>query len=681
MKKSVTAIAAFALLILLNMNMCFAEVSSSSIKINGGKTLYLSVNDYVSLDVDVTPDDADTDGIKFTSSKPEIAEVDYNGNITAKKAGYTTVTAELDGKRSSITVRVSEINKSLGADFTTSAVPGTDFVQITVTPHRYDGGELVEDAQEDFYYIYLPSGYFTEGKSASYVADRNGVYPFTVYYGSSKRTFYYTVKGIESTSAEAEDDTDDEIDFEYSLMYDYEKKQVIFNMVLDKVRTVITPDKKTTISNVVNYYLVNLKNSEQHELSVSVDGRTYDYRIIKQGEFYLLISLSPVDYDNHSTLVKYSGCNFTTGERYETVPAMDLFYDNGNYEVMIKSDSGTREIFSFNITDIDYRRPSVEIELLDDHTFDLDIEDDFGLGYIITFDGKYVPITKETKEFEYNHKTSAVYDGDYVFTVVDKSGNRTVAAYETDDLKTPAEHSINPDVHNYKYTDDLFSDIGTEYEKGENDQSLYEMILPSYMKGKSQYQFMPDSTITRAEIITLFCRITDLPYDTGAILKSKYVDIGNHWARNYIAMGSSKKYVSGYKDNTFRPESPVTRAEFCKMLSNISAFKTKLSSIPATSSYYFPDAAGHRAEKEILKISGRDIVTGKNGYFSPDEPITRSEAVHAVNKLYSLNPTEGEIDFIKGLYSKYYSFTDIANSKYCNDIIISIVGMFREKIN
>ena len=681
-KKIIIMILTFVMVFNLFCTTYGAKVSVTSLSINGGKTLYLTVDDFATLDVTINPSNANSDDITFTSSAPNIASVDYNGNVTAKRVGSTTITAELGGKKSSITVKVSGENKLLNVDFAVKSI-ANNFKEITVTPHRYDNNDkLIVDEIDDEYYIYLPSGHLVEGKSASYVADRNGVYPFTIYYGNNKRTFYYTVKDIKSTTSNDKNNNNrDDIHFNYKLMYDYEKKQVLFNMELDEVRTVITPDKKTLVSNNINYYISALNNNTPLDFSIIVDGFTYEYKVIKQGEYYLLISMSPVDYDNYSTIVNYFGYNFTTNEDFKAIPNKGLFYDNGNYEVLIQSDSKAKEIFNFNISNIDFRRPSVTTSILDDYTLSLEIKDDFSLDYIITFDGKYVPVSGNVKTFKYSHSTKIVYDGEYIFTVVDKAGNRTAYTTNIKSRKTPKKHPINYNVHNYKNTKYLFENIGLAYDDSNDDLSIYENTLPSYMNGSNSLYFNPDSPISRAEIITLFCRITDLPYDPNAFLKTKFTDIEYHWARDYISMGSGKKYVTGYKDKTFRPNNNVTRAEFCQMLANISAFKSKVAILPATSNYNLLDVNNHWAQKEIIKIVSRDIVTGKSNYFYPDKPITRGEVVHAINKIYGLNPTAGELKYIDSLYKKYYNFEDITYHKYYNDIIISLVGMYREKLN
>lgn len=565
--------------------------------------------------------------------------------------------------------------KNLKSKFEEKDVSGTSFKEITIAPYYNNTDDIEED--EKIFKIYLPSGYLTEGVSASYVADRNGEYPFTVYDGSYKRTFIYKVDDIEKD--EKDEKSDENIFFKHNLMYDYEKKQIFFNMKLDKLRTVKTPGS-TSGTNEVNYYIQKLENNVPYNLEIEIDDISYEYKIIKSGEFYLLISISPVNYSDYSTIVEYFGYNFSTNQEYKAFPAKDIYEDNGNYEVLIKSNT-SQHVFCFNITGIDYRRPSIDVGLLDDNTFQLEAKDDFLLDYIITFDGKYQK-TNSNNEYSYNHKTAISYNGKYVFTIVDKEKNRTVETVEIKSFKKRLRpHAIDLDVHDFADTYDLFENVGIKYKKKDSDIRTFKNILPSYMSGKNLQFFNPDSPISRAEMVTIFCRLNDLPYDKSAYLKSKFTDIDSHWARDYISMGNSKKYVSGYKDKTFKPDQNVSRAEFCQMLTKISAYKSLLNAIPASNNIDYTDIYDHWAESEIIKIAGRNLLVSDSTLFYPDKPITRSEVVHAINMLYGFNPSYLELNFTDSLYNKYYNFQDIDNHKHYNDIIISLVGMYREKIN
>ena len=562
---------------------------------------------------------------------------------------------------------------NLRGKFTESEVSGTNFKEITFTPYYRNSDE---DDEENSYYIYLPSGYMVEGKSASYVADRNGTYPFTVYSGSTKKTFIHEVKDIEPK----EEDSKKSIYTDFKLIYDYEKKQIVFNMKTDKQRTITSP-KGSTVTNEINYYIDNLKNNEPLDFTIRVDGETFNFKVLRSGEFYLLVYISPVNYNDYSTIVEYFGYNFTNNETYSVYPAKDIYEDNGNRTVLVKSDK-SQHIFNIYISDIDYRRPSVDYGLSDD-SISLIIEDDFELDYIITYDGKYVKLSGN--EAEYNHPEEIEYNGEYIFTIVDKKGNRTVENLVIKSRRrlttTRYRHAINLDVHDYKYTEELFENKGLKYSKPDDNLRLFENILPAYMNGKNAEQFSPNAPITRAEMVTIFCRLNDLPYDNSAHLKTKFTDIDGHWAKDYISMGSNKKYVSGYKDKTFKPDNYVTRAEFCQMLTKISAYKSLLNAIPASSNINLLDINGHWAEKDIIKITSRNLILNKSENFYPNKAMTRGEVVYAINTLYGFNPTYLELAYANSLYNKYYNFKDIDNYEYYNHIIISVVGMYREIVD
>lgn len=69
--------------------------------------LTLDVNDTEKLTATVNPNDATNKTVTWKSDKPEIVEVDSNGNVTAKAAGTATITATVDGKSASCKVTVN----------------------------------------------------------------------------------------------------------------------------------------------------------------------------------------------------------------------------------------------------------------------------------------------------------------------------------------------------------------------------------------------------------------------------------------------------------------------------------------------------------------------------------------------------------------------------------------------
>ncbi len=696
LKKFISFLILFALLIsfttnsfILN-NLAFASSTVTnkqlrSITLNDNKNLYIEVGDIIKLDVKFNPTDADNKDVTFYSSDKSVVSVDKNGTIKALKTGSRIViTAEVGNIRSSIYVSVYT-NTSLKASFTEAETVKDKIKTITINVSS-------KDSAFTSFYIYLPSGYMVEGTTASFPADKNGIYPFTVYDGSGqKRTFYYEIKGIKEASTSYSDIDDlNKTDFDLNLLYnnltlqyDYEKKQCLFNAALDKIRTVKLPSNTVVDTMEIKYYVPNMANNNVSNFTFDVEGKELNVRLMRQGEFYLMIIWQP-SIDTRNVLTTYRAYNFAAGQDIIVDPAMDYITENGSYEILAESKSGLRELFKFNIKDIDFIRPEVSIAITYEDKFELKLKDNLKLDYIITYDGKYVPIqnSKSNAQFEYKHPTEFKYNGEYSFICVDTSGNRTVETVEIKNKRYVLyAKTLGLHVHGNPSVKALFSNIGDPYYYNTDENTYYNNIFPAYMKGLSDTKFLPNGTVTRAQMVAILCRINDLPYDISLKDKAKLSDISRHWAENYIAMAVSKRYIQGYKDKTFKPDNPLSRAEFAKMISNISTLKSKIASIPAVNNYSFTDITQPYvyAKADILKLANRGIMTAKGDKFNPGDNITRAEVIFAINKLYDLSTSAGEFAQIEKLYNKYYNFNDIKNNPYYKDIIISVIGMYREE--
>ncbi|HHY11731.1 MAG TPA: hypothetical protein GX529_03780 [Firmicutes bacterium] len=66
--------------------------------------------------------------------------------------------------------------------------------------------------------------------------------------------------------------------------------------------------------------------------------------------------------------------------------------------------------------------------------------------------------------------------------------------------------------------------------------------------------------------------------DSGKVLERAFPDVLNHWARLDIAKLARKNIVEGFKDGSFLPDKPVTRAEFVTTLARVISGKPDLDS-------------------------------------------------------------------------------------------------------
>ena len=183
------------------------------------------------------------------------------------------------------------------------------------------------------------------------------------------------------------------------------------------------------------------------------------------------------------------------------------------------------------------------------------------------------------------------------------------------------------------------------YEPDENPIADY--ILPAlWLNTKDHYSYLigyadgtvkPEGKITRAEVATIFFRL--LTDDARAKFWSStndYTDVpADKWYNNAISTLSNMGVIGGYADGTFRPDAPISRAEFAKIAVSFSNV--------ADLSYrgYFADV------KESDWFSGfvaaakdAGLIEGYNdGTFQPEKAITRAEVCTIVNRTLGRKPS------------------------------------------
>ncbi len=84
--------------------------------------------------------------------------------------------------------------------------------------------------------------------------------------------------------------------------------------------------------------------------------------------------------------------------------------------------------------------------------------------------------------------------------------------------------------------------------------------------------FAPDSFITRAEFMALLVNSLKLKRRTENAYT--FSDINNHWAKNIILIAAENNFISGYQDNTIRPDNFITLAEVSSIITRAFNFKT-----------------------------------------------------------------------------------------------------------
>ena len=151
----------------------------------------------------------------------------------------------------------------------------------------------------------------------------------------------------------------------------------------------------------------------------------------------------------------------------------------------------------------------------------------------------------------------------------------------------------------------------------------------AYMKGYPNLTFGPDRNMTRAEVTMMFARLLKDRPEANKVYTMPYADVTkDDWYAFAVSYMTENKLITGYPDGTFKPNNPISRAEFAAIASRFDQLKTGLN-LP------FNDVgAGHWAYDVIASAADKGWVNGyPDGSFKPENKITRAEVVSTTNRM------------------------------------------------
>jgi hypothetical protein len=157
----------------------------------------------------------------------------------------------------------------------------------------------------------------------------------------------------------------------------------------------------------------------------------------------------------------------------------------------------------------------------------------------------------------------------------------------------------------------------------------------AYVIGYEDDTVRPLNNITRAEAATIFFRLmTDEYRQANWSTTNSFSDVNaGDWYNNAVSTCANAGVLKGYEDGTFRPNAPITRAEFASMAAGFMD-----ESITDDGTGDFSDTANHWAAVAIRRAAKAGWVTGSGNKFNPDAKITRAEVMTIVNRMLNRTP-------------------------------------------
>ena len=263
----------------------------------------------------------------------------------------------------------------------------------------------------------------------------------------------------------------------------------------------------------------------------------------------------------------------------------------------------------------------------------------------------------ETKTTPFNGSIVVEHAGTYSFELTEEDGQRTGVTYDDSTykvyvyVKREGDKLVVGSFNIYKDGRSVAGETITFHntiDTGKDD--YYPIIIPAiinkdtgmlnktdhfaYVIGYPDGTVHPNGQITRAEVATIFFRLLRDEVRDGAFTTSNtYSDVAyGKWYNNPISTMSALGIITGYPDGTFKPNKPITRAEFA-------AIAARFDETQSGKSATFSDVIGHWAAKEIGIAYYNDWIKGyPDGTFKPDQNITRAEAMTLINRVLERKP-------------------------------------------
>ena len=274
-----------------------------------------------------------------------------------------------------------------------------------------------------------------------------------------------------------------------------------------------------------------------------------------------------------------------------------------------------------------------------------------GTGGTITPNGKVSVSKNANKSFAI--KANKEYEIKDVFVDGKSVGAKSSYTFE----KVTQAHTIS--VSFKKIIEEPIAEVADPKVTGVAD-TLETEKHDAYMNGKGNGKFAPDASMTRAEAAQMFYNLLQ---NKTADQNVKFTDVAaTAWYSNAVSTLAARGVINGVGDNKFAPEKTISRAEFTaiavRLAKSNAAADTKFADVSANA--WYSDAVR-------TAISYGWITGYSDNTFRPNNRITRAEVVTVTNRMLarSCDKTSADSESIKNfsdVTNTHWAFYNIAEA-------------------
>ena len=524
----------------------------------------------------VEPADATNQAVTWSSENEAIATVDNNGNVTAEGEGETTITVKtVDGNHTATcTVKVTEPSYSITAD-----------------PTALNFGSAY-------------TGY-AQPAAKTVTLTNTGNQPVTLNQPSSTDNF--VVGNLTDTELVAGETATFKVQPKAGLAAGTYSDTITVSDTNNNVTSSITASFTVKSRPSYNPPTVSEKTTDaiadaQPGETVTVDLSSGSTKLDKE----VFETLAGKDV----TLGVDLGDGLSWTVNGSDVPE-DADFTDIDMGVTMNSDGIPVEV----VNAITGERDSVQITLAHDGEF----------GFTMTLTA---PLGKENAGYWANLYHYDEADEQLTFEAaakIDEDGSVTIP------FSHASQYAIVIDAHSHATVDvsDLFIDIAPDAWYKDAIQYAYAGGL---MTGVSDTEFAPEATTTRAMIVSILARLENVTTAEAA----GFADVDdNEWYATAVNWAASVGVVNGYEDNTFRPNTAITREQLAAILMNYASYKGEDVSNRADLSAYSDTATISSWANDVMQWAvAEGLISGvTNDQLQPQSSATRAQVAAILQRL------------------------------------------------
>lgn len=185
-------------------------------------------------------------------------------------------------------------------------------------------------------------------------------------------------------------------------------------------------------------------------------------------------------------------------------------------------------------------------------------------------------------------------------------------------------------------------------------ERVQDTLSKGYINGYENNKFMPNKTITKAEIAKIF---ENTMQSSAQKIYAKDINEKAYYAKGIQTL-LQNNIIELYPDNTIVPNEEMTRLDLAIIIAKILELKLE------TREFKDMDK-NHWAIGYIGALVNNNIITGyKDNTFKPEQKITRAEAIAMINRAFKITNTQKTKKEFEDVKQNHWAYKDIVAASF-----------------